>query len=140
MADPEAVKSRVGLGISCSRNDDDGESRRDHPCDWWARRLLFWSGVVAEKVPGPATGRRSLLALWVRVRGRQAVWIPRTLMPGEIAGVGAGKMGDAHQILVDRPGGFAPFVNGPHHQRLAAAHVAGGKHALDAASCNWRRT
>ena len=31
----------------------------------------------------------------------------------------------AHQILVDRMGGLAAFADRPHHQGLAAAHVAG---------------
>ena len=56
--------------------------------------------------------------------------------PGEIAGVDAGQVRNAHQIFVDGPGGFAPFVNGPHHQRLAAAQVAGGEHAVAGWSCS----
>ena len=34
--------------------------------------------------------------------------------------------GFAHQVFVDAAGGFAAFVDGPDHQRLATAHIAGG--------------
>jgi heat shock protein HtpX len=34
----------------------------------------------------------------------------------------------AHQELVDRVRALAAFADRPHHQRLAAAHVAGGEH------------
>ena len=34
----------------------------------------------------------------------------------------------AHQKLVDGARRLATFADGPHHQRLAAAHVTGGKH------------
>src|SRR5262249_53610205 len=36
--------------------------------------------------------------------------------------------GRAHQELVDRVCGLAAFADRPHHQRLAASHVAAGEH------------
>ena len=36
--------------------------------------------------------------------------------------------GRSHQELVDRVRALAAFADRPHHQRLAAAHVAGGEH------------
>jgi hypothetical protein len=43
--------------------------------------------------------------------------------PARLSAAGAA----AHQELVHRARGLAAFADGPHHQRLAAAHVAGGK-------------
>ena len=39
------------------------------------------------------------------------------------------------EVFVDGGGGFAAFGDGPDHERLAAAHVAGGEDAVDARSC-----
>jgi hypothetical protein len=38
---------------------------------------------------------------------------------------------DGGQVAIDGRGGLAAFADGPDHQRLAAAHVAGGKDILD---------
>src|ERR1035438_3176427 len=42
------------------------------------------------------------------------------------------QLGGAGEEAVDALGGFAAFGDGPDHQRLAAAHIAGGEHAGDA--------
>ncbi len=41
------------------------------------------------------------------------------------------QIGRAHQVTVAFPGRAAAFVEGPDHQALAAAAVAGGEHAFD---------
>src|SRR5262249_21722221 len=51
------------------------------------------------------------------------------LSPGKVARVHAGQVRHAHQKLVDGAGRLAALVNGPHHQRLAAAHVPRGEYA-----------
>ena len=43
----------------------------------------------------------------------------------------------AEQVGVDRVGDLAPFGDGPHHEALAARHVAGGEHAVDAGARRW---
>jgi hypothetical protein len=40
-------------------------------------------------------------------------------------------VGFAREELIDAAGGLAAFRNRPNHQRLAAAHIAGGKDAKD---------
>src|SRR5690606_21893404 len=35
--------------------------------------------------------------------------------------------GSSHEELIDRTRALTAFADGPHHQRLAAAHVAGGE-------------
>ena len=42
---------------------------------------------------------------------------------------GSGQQSRTHEITVYLTSRFAPFINRPHHQRLPAPAVAGGKHA-----------
>src|SRR6185369_9927302 len=44
-----------------------------------------------------------------------------------------GKVGAAHQVLVDAARALAPFPDRPHHQRLAAPGIAAGEDAGHAA-------
>src|SRR5665213_752122 len=44
----------------------------------------------------------------------------------------ARQLARSHQEFVDRARALAPFADRPHDERLAAAHVAGGEHAIDA--------
>ena len=55
---------------------------------------------------------------------------PPTLAGEHYVGLG-GKFAIAHQPLIHAPRGLAAFGNGPHNQRLSAAHVTGGEHASD---------
>src|SRR5512138_1937683 len=44
----------------------------------------------------------------------------------------SGQVGGAHQVTVTLASGRAAFVDGPHHQALAATHVAGGENSFHA--------
>src|SRR6478735_6556226 len=57
-----------------------------------------------------------------RAAVRKLIGIPATGLPRQL--------GDAHQRLVDRAGALPAFADRPHDQRLAAAHVAAGEHAV----------
>ena len=65
---------------------------------------------------------------------------PRSASGGGAASPeGAGQIRVPEEIPVHLRGGGAPLGDGPHHQGLAPAHIAGGKHLLHAGGIAARR-
>ena len=100
-------------------------------CRWFApgrRPALLQSGFAEclQYPRRPVTGksvRNSVLRKRMRNDDRGRLWEPTACL---------WQRGVAHQVAVALAGGAAAFVEGPDHQALAAAAVAGGEDALEA--------
>src|SRR5713101_5867476 len=75
-----------------------------------ARRCSTLGVLECMRLPGPA----ARMTMFTKSGGNSALFLSRQL-------------GKSHQKLIHRTGALAPFPDSPHHQRLAAAHVARGK-------------
>src|SRR5436305_6348517 len=92
-----------------------------------------WRDERVRPRTGKAQGLLMPRILRTRLDGREPyIASPAPLVePHRIAGL-TRQVAGAHQVFVDRTRRLPAFADRPHHQRLAAAHVARREHLVDA--------